>query len=749
MAFFEIKNVTKKIDNKSILSDVNLKFDSKGLVFIVGKSGAGKSTLLNIIGQIDKEYDGEIFYKGDICQKNERFMSELRRSKIGFIFQDFNLLGDILVSENMELAAGISRSNIISIDEILKIFDIDECKTKQCKVLSGGEKQRVAIARAVCKNSEIILADEPTGNLDEANSKQVFDVLKQISKDRLIIVITHDLEAANKYGDRIISISDGLVVSDEYMSEDVILNNAIDINKLTINEFQSKRIFNPLIKIHLKNNFKRNIMVVIICSILLLFTSLVSGLVNAMQNIKTSINSVFENDKLTIYNFDESTFTSDIISEEFINEINETGCNDIVEYTDINIGYLSGTKIISLNYEVIKNDDFFYNRLKDLGLSMPDSDRKIIINNVLAEQLYNTTECVGKTFYLTAFDENDIECEVYEVADIIDDEKPAIFITDTLLEDLYAKIGDGSHLSMTFSESHNYYAFLNVKSCSAEDMPIIGREPENNNEILINAGGFNSIISILNLQYSAVSVNDLINGNISDETVDAVIGSQISFGIDGNYDFAKDLTIVGITGDCDEKLLVYMKQTALDNLIKLPTYLTDVYLKNLNGNKKTVENIASRYGYTITDKGDFKASLITTRLTVPIVIVSFLSVVAVILAFLFVKLTTKINIMNQSNEIGTLKALGASERQIKSIYLKENIMLFICSMVLTIIILLILQILSVNGILSYQGLEIYDFNFLYFAMICIGEIIVIFIASITEVGKIAKMNLADLLRKSI
>ncbi len=201
------------------LDNINLRFPERGMVFLLGKSGSGKSTLLNLLGGLDRydKGDGEIIIKG-VSSKNfsQQHFDSYRNTYVGFIFQEYNILEEFTVGANIGLALelqGIKASDG-RINEILHEVDLDGYGSRHPNELSGGQKQRVAIARALVKNPEIIMADEPTGALDSNTGKQVFDTLKKLSRDKLVIIVSHDREFSEQYADRIIELSDGHVISD-------------------------------------------------------------------------------------------------------------------------------------------------------------------------------------------------------------------------------------------------------------------------------------------------------------------------------------------------------------------------------------------------------------------------------------------------------------------------------------------------------------------------------------------------------
>ncbi len=217
----ELINVSKIYKTKSedvhALNKVNLYFPNKGLVFVTGKSGSGKTTLLNVIGGLDDFSEGEIIIKDKSTKDfTKADYDSYRNTFLGFVFQEYNLLDNMTIAKNISLATELQglKDNPKRVEEILKEVDLVDIGNRKPQELSGGQRQRVAIARAIIKNPDIILADEPTGALDTANGIQVINLLKKLSKTKLVIVVSHNLELANQYADRIIELEDGNVKSD-------------------------------------------------------------------------------------------------------------------------------------------------------------------------------------------------------------------------------------------------------------------------------------------------------------------------------------------------------------------------------------------------------------------------------------------------------------------------------------------------------------------------------------------------------
>ena len=217
---FEVKNLKKTYYPKKgvpveALKGVDLSFGDRGLVFILGKSGSGKSTLLHLMGGLDRASEGELILNG-VSSKNftSADYDNYRGESLGFVFQEYNLLPEFTVEENIALGLELIGRKAENIDEMLVLVGLEDMKHRKPMELSGGQRQRVAIARALAKNPKIIFADEPTGALDEETGKSILSLLKELSAEKLVVVVTHDREFAQSFGDRIIELADGRVISD-------------------------------------------------------------------------------------------------------------------------------------------------------------------------------------------------------------------------------------------------------------------------------------------------------------------------------------------------------------------------------------------------------------------------------------------------------------------------------------------------------------------------------------------------------
>lgn len=236
----ELINVTKTYKTKDVevkaLDNISITFPSTGLVFINGKSGCGKTTLLNVIGGLDGIDDGEIFVQDKkLSDFSVADYDAYRNTFIGFIFQEYNLLPEFSVEKNIQMAMELQGKEMDKekLEKLLADMEIAGLKNRKISELSGGQRQRVAIARALVKQPRIIMADEPTGAVDSTTGIQVLDILKKLSKDTLVIVVSHDIEFAEKYADRIIYLVDGKVEKDVSFIERE-LENGLTENEETV-----------------------------------------------------------------------------------------------------------------------------------------------------------------------------------------------------------------------------------------------------------------------------------------------------------------------------------------------------------------------------------------------------------------------------------------------------------------------------------------------------------------------------------
>lgn len=341
------------------LKDINLTLPDKGMVFILGKSGCGKTTLLNVLGGLDSFDEGQVIADGkSLSEFKAAELDDYRNKTVGFVFQENNLVNNFTVKENIAVALELQRrKDDKKIGEILKATELEGYAASKANRLSGGQKQRVAIARAIVKDPKILLCDEPTGSLDEDTGEEIFKLLRKMSEDRLVIVVSHDRDSAFEYGDRVIELKSGAVVSDVCPREGENLNspheNAVvsenaDIaapvgeeeNSVSARK-SSKSGFSPkcAYKIALPYLIARPVRLVI-CILICIITFTILGAADVFLAYKDYAAIAEVTQKLGIRSlvFDSTGNNSD----KGIAELNKMGRVVNMYYVDLNFGFRQG-----------------------------------------------------------------------------------------------------------------------------------------------------------------------------------------------------------------------------------------------------------------------------------------------------------------------------------------------------------------------------------------------------------------------
>ncbi|NLD18884.1 MAG: ABC transporter ATP-binding protein/permease [Clostridiales bacterium] len=239
----------RKKNEIHVIDDTSMEFPDRGLVALLGPSGSGKTTLLNVIGGLDKISYGKVYINGErITGRGSGKVDKIRNLNIGYIFQNYNLVDSMTVFDNVAIAlrmVGVKDKEEIKekVNYVLEKVGMYRYRNRYADMLSGGERQRVGIARAIVKNPAIVIADEPTGNLDSKNTLEIMNIIKSISQDKLVILVTHEGELADFYASRIVRLADGAVVSDEINDHQDNLDYRID-NVIYLKDIKDHRRLN-------------------------------------------------------------------------------------------------------------------------------------------------------------------------------------------------------------------------------------------------------------------------------------------------------------------------------------------------------------------------------------------------------------------------------------------------------------------------------------------------------------------------
>ena len=356
-------NITKQYNDEKVLDNLNISFKEKEFVSILAPSGSGKTTLLNIIGGLDTEYQGKVlFYNHNLKILSDEKLTSYRNNFVSFIFQDYNLIDILNVYDNIKLSLSIKNKDKKEIDkkinEALKILDIDNIKYKYPNELSGGQKQRVAVARSIVSNTNIILCDEVTSALDRKNTYKVLNILKILSKEKLIIFITHNKKIAKEYSDRILYLNNGNIKQNNINIKDKnIIFNKYNISKLNILKLSIKNIL---------SHKKRTIITMFAFSISLI-SILLTMCISSSVNNKTSIL-----EKEIIKSFPI------IINNKIYKDDSKKNNNDKIYTYDKKIHENKITE--SLINILEKNNTVYYE--KDINLNISTIDNKNIDNKI-------------------------------------------------------------------------------------------------------------------------------------------------------------------------------------------------------------------------------------------------------------------------------------------------------------------------------------------------------------------------------
>lgn len=691
----KLKNVCKcyKVgeEKKIILDNINLDFKNRELVFILGASGSGKSTLLNIIGGNLNCDSGEIWLDGEcISDYNDHEYDKYRSLVIGNIFQDYNLIDYLNVTENVLLgySDGLSKKEIALLFKQLGIYDKRYDKVVN---LSGGEKQRVAIARALVNNPDIVLADEPTGALDSKNGIEVMEILSKIALNKLVIVVSHDNYLANKYASRIINIKDG----------------KCDFAPLNENSFivtdgrKNKSKLYSVIKLAIKNLLikkMRTIFTAIAISLGVISMSLVvnlySNFSSEISNLEKDVVSVFPivinngdyqildaekekvSNKIVIKDRDKYIHTNKI-NKDYLDYVNNI---DKIKYItndyDISLPLISDTynKIDNKYLKIIPSEDYISDNYEILA------GRNVKNKNEILLKLDNYNNADSKL--INNFNINsDIDYD-----DIIG-RRIKVIIND----DYYIKNGE------YYIINNNNRELYNKSNISLEIVGVIKEKNETDNNNY--------------LYCSQELINEIININSDSMIVKDQIISQNN--ILGN-DIDRDI------------LLSYLGYETLPSQI-------NIYVDNLNDKDKVtkllddynLDNDKMVYVDTMASAIDIVKKFIAI---ISVVLILF-SVVAIIISSLMIGILTNVRVLERKKEIGIFRSLGASKLDIKTLFNIENIFIGIISLFISIFVIMIM-VGPINKMMNnYMGLE--DIFFIKYWLILIVFIINLVIIKIS------------------
>ncbi len=388
-SILSIKDVDKFYGKFQALNKINLKVEEGELVAILGESGSGKSTLLNVISGLDTLSAGEITINGistrDFTQKE---WSIYRNHYVGFIFQEYNLIDHLTVVENVELPlllqgekAGVAREKAL---EKCKMLGLTSHIHKLPKKISGGQQQRVAIARALVTEPKVILADEPTGALDSENAKIILDILKVLSEDHIVLLVTHDEEYAKEYASRIVTLEDGKIISDTNQKE----LGYEHTEKLNLKRPNMKlKVLWKFARNNLKTRLSRTFFTALTMSLGLIAIFLIIFLINGIRTEVTNIiNDIVPEDQ---YYIESLIRGANVPDSEYEYITNHDLVNDA--YFEYSIKALTNNPIVwDENENIVAYEEAFFN-ISSLPLAKKNY---LLRNNIIGEYPKNDNEAI-------------------------------------------------------------------------------------------------------------------------------------------------------------------------------------------------------------------------------------------------------------------------------------------------------------------------------------------------------------------
>ncbi|MBP5183547.1 MAG: ATP-binding cassette domain-containing protein [Lachnospiraceae bacterium] len=729
----KITIISKKNSGKTLLKNISLEFERTGLVFVVGKSGAGKTTLLNIIAGNDVNYDGSIY----LDNRPQRIDADYRK-RIGLVNQDFNLIGALTVRENIFLGAQIAGKDATSeeYDSIVSKLDIQHLSSRKIDYLSGGEKQRVAIARALLRGNQIILADEPTGNLDQSNAEAIYECFRELASERLIIVVSHDSDAASKYADRILKICDGEVV-DETINHNMRRNVEIQSEK---EDGKTQRWKTPYIISGLRSRRKQmqGMAIAILSAMLLLFGIL--GLYSGINHMRYRVDKdLLENDKSAI-----TQLTSMDVQEHNAIDVDilpVIKSDKTIEYAfsffQTTIILTSNDKRLSMEYEVIEDNDFYRKRFSNIKGRLPTSYSEVVLDEQLAMFLFGTTECI----------DSQIECRYLEKQYSVNivgvkksyntsDGTGCLFITSELANLFYQ---EECHLFANLSAGRGKpdsgIVSTGIGAYSPLDTAIIqGKSPQNDKEIIVSCDLVNIILM------------NLLNKNklFSEEEIAAGYANEIFTGqyylLLHTYDRVSEAKIVGISDSRKSGIFYgswYDEAPNHGNVIIAYSTLTDAETIN------HLDILAEQNSCIASRRSGLIVSIISGQISMFIAILGIIALLFTVICIFTIKGFMKFSMSKRLYEIGVLLSLGNRKKDIMGLLLGEQGIMAVLIVSISSITWIIAGKIILEKNIFYNGISIFFVDWWHFVVVDVFLILLILLCSLGEILKISKMSITD------
>ena len=682
-------------------SKLSVEFKMGEFVVITGESGSGKSTLLNVISGLDSYEEGEMYINGkETSHYSEEDYEKYRKEYISNIFQNFNLVNSYTVYQNVELILllnGHKRKNVKKkVLDLIKSVDLYKYRNTKVSKLSGGQKQRVAIARALAQNTPIIIADEPTGNLDKRSSESVLKTLSELSKDKLVIVVTHNYEDLEKYATRKITMFDGKITEDKVIKK-------VDENKdLKINNNNKNITLANQFRIALRNTFN------IITKFLLLlavFLFMIIAIVSETSSFKqskfkagiTGYNSFLENrekERVIISKKDKSIITNE--DYDFIknlSNVNYVVKNDLELDSVINIyskttyfsgNLLSADKPLDLDYGV-----------------MPQNDDEIVIVGSEDNYYLKTPQSLIGVNYDLALNYGNLVKSKLKVVGI--------------------KIADVNNDEYNFDNVKIYGTENLVKSVNEQILKSYGivREVINGTSVFFEIEPLNEVKE--GYIYATEALNNYAKyGNALNNDV-KIIYNNLYYNSELDLKVSKVLTknnlktLTGKIYDEYDNAYIFLNPNDYKKIIKEDNYQSSVFVKNIkkiDETKKTLEDAGYNVYPVVEMLENGSANFVYFLNIVNVIVTIVLLIVMFFISYLIIKIILK----SRHIYFSTLRILGASKKLSKNLLFMELFTIFNIAfiMVITLVILIEKDVILFSGLKeTLSFMKISDYVLMY------------------------------------
>lgn len=709
----ELKNIKKTyrigdIETKA-LDDVSIAFREKEFVAILGTSGSGKTTCLNIVGGLDHYDSGDLIIKGKSTKSFKEYeWDAYRNNTIGFVFQSYNLISHLSIVANVEL--GMTLSGVSKEEkhkkalEVLEQVGLKEHLHKKPNQLSGGQMQRVAIARALANDPEILLCDEPTGALDSATSVQIMDLIKEVAKDRLVIMVTHNPELAEQYADRIVRFSDGKIIDDTNPHEERPKGDSFQLKRTSMSLWTALHIsFN-----NLKTKKGRTFLTAFASSIGIIGIAVILSLSTGFQS---EIDS-FQSEAMAEFPIMISKSTQEVNREEMYNM--STEFQDRIygnsEYADTDeiIIVDSSKNIVThtndfnedfMNYITNISEDICssigYTRIVQMNLVKKNGDNYVPVsvgmNTSQNASSMTSTSSMGISSYPESLSENDNYLEDnYELlyGNYPTNEDEIILVVNTkneiektTLEQLGFEVNDDESIGFDQVVGTEYKVVDNNDYYVTTEFGTF--LPGNDYEAMYESdNGFTiKIVGIVRAK-QGTSMSMLASGvaysdGLSQKIIDSAMNSDIvkaQAEVDYNV-----MTMEELDSNSKDMLLSYLGGDSSPFMIML-------FPKNFESKDKVIGyldeyNIGKSQDQiiTYTDLAGTVSSMTSGIMDgVTIVLIAF-AAISLVVSMIMICIITYTSVLERTKEIGILKALGARKKDITRVFDAETLILGIFS----------------------------------------------------------------------